>query len=212
METRKQFVEKCINECLELMFKYSYPSISFKEHLELAKLNNVKESLYDKHYLPDKLYEEIIQNFCEVYGFKYYYRDSINHLLNCLKEGGYRNTYIKDTDESPGYRSSEKTPKLEELIGKEHSKSVINLIKDLKDFYRFDTLDRDRFYFNVMNFSPTSNRESVNRYWKDTVPDFQIPDDKEFFRNYYRDECGYSDEDIEYELKLIESNKDKKDE
>lgn len=207
METRKQFIEKCINECLEVMFKYSYPSISYKECLERIKLDNKKESIYDKHYLPDRLYKEIVEHFCDVYGFKYYYKDSINRLLDCFENGGYKDVYVKDENETIGHREAKQTPTLNELIGEDKAKLVIELIGNYKNFYRFDTIDRDKFCFNVMNFSPTSNRTSVIEYWKDKEPNFKIPEDEEFFRNYYKNELGFSDEDVEYELKLIELDK-----
>jgi hypothetical protein len=71
-------------------------------------------------------------------------------------------------------RTAEKTPSLEWVIGKENAQKVFDLIKDIKDFYKFDK-DEAQFDFNVyLGCSPTSNAETVKEYWKSQGIDIEI--------------------------------------
>ena len=67
------------------------------------------------------------------------------------------------------------------------------MITDIKNFYRFN-MKYQTFTFNVMNFSPTSNKETVEKYWREHgVPDFTINEDKWFKEE--DEEENYGDEE-----------------
>ena len=79
------------------------------------------------------------------------------------------------------------------------TKIVMDTIDECKKFYRFD---REESSFRIaasLGASPTSNPESVKKYWKEkTGEDIQIEErNPKLF--WYIDE-GYTDEDLEYEF------------
>ena len=49
----------------------------------------------------------------------------------------------------------------------ELTKAVLETIKICRDFYRFDR-DAEKFMFNIMNYAPNTNIESVREFYKDT--------------------------------------------
>ena len=127
------------------------------------------------------------------------------------------NGFYNDNGElvSPGHRGYEKVLPIKEQIlqemrkwlPKEESKTVANnitkivmdTIDECKKFYRFD---REESSFRItasLGASPTSNPESVKKYWKEkTGEDIQIEErNPKLF--WYIDE-GYTDEDLEYEF------------
>ena len=72
-------------------------------------------------------------------------------------------------------------------------------ISECKNFYQFDR-EESSFRINVsLGASPTSNPETVKKYWKEkTGEDIQIEE-----RNpklFWYQDMGYDDEDMEYEF------------
>ena len=73
------------------------------------------------------------------------------------------------------------------------NEKVKKMITDIKNFYRFN-MKYQTFTFNVMNFSPTSNKETVEEYWrKHGIPEFTINEDKWFKEE--DEEENYGDEE-----------------
>ena len=98
-----------------------------------------------------------------------------------------------DIRKYPNEKEYEDTPKLRDVIGEENAEKVKKMITDIKNFYRFN-MKYQTFTFNVMNFSPTSNKETVEKYWREHgVPDFTINEDKWFKEE--DEEENYGDEE-----------------
>lgn len=172
-------LEKIIEECLNTMFVLSQPSITLNELRKIgknmSKEDHEKEPLFERHYLPMKLYSEIIDHYLDVYHLKSEWNEDVNVIKDYLSNGGYTTQKI---DKGDVYKLEYiKTPRLEDVIGKEHSDKVFELIELCQNFYQFNG-DESRLRINVMNYSPCSNKETVEEYWHTHgKPDFKIDDD-----------------------------------
>lgn len=187
MITRKDILRECVDRCIDEVYKWAQPSVDMKELRELAAKGEWKDDpedpLYKHHYLSQENFEYIKKLYLEAYGLFDYWKDSIDLLLENLKNGGLRDIYIPDVGKpgddnwSPGYRSSEKVKPLPALIGQEHSDIVLKTIEDYKDFYRFGGKDVTSVNFLIcLGSSPTSNKQAVIDYWKSKGEDVQIED------------------------------------
>ena len=184
MIDRDIIIRKAVDECMEEMYLKAQPSVNFKELIQKVKSGEIEDShdnpVYDRHYLSMEEFEYIRNKYAEAYGLKSHWIPNIELLESYLKEGGTKDKYIPETMEEdgfihPGYRSYEKVKPLieqlkeyildEETLNKV-SNTIFNTIKDCKYFYNFDT---ELSSFNVMTAlgaSPTSNKESVEKYWE----------------------------------------------
>ena len=87
-----------------------------------------------------------------------------------------------------------KTPKLGELIGEENAAKVIDLITDIRDFYRFDR-EEEQFDWmtTLMTAVPTSNKKTVKEYWASKGKDIVFKDDMDKDALWELDEYGTLD-------------------
>lgn len=201
MLTRDSLINKAIKDCLEEMYQKSQPSISFYKILEDAKNKKLSknENFYEQHYLSAEEYKYILNKYIEAYAINPTWNDDVDFLKDCLKNGGLKSKYIKDyTDEfgifHSGYRTSEEVGPLNkhlyeiiydeydgngeiaERVANDVTNKVIEIIGDYQNFYKFGKSDLDKFSFNVMNYSPTSSKEIVKKYWTSRGVHFEIED------------------------------------
>ena len=194
---RRDMVEKAIIECLDEMYRESQPSITWDEIQEQARVNP-NRSIWQEHYLPKWKYNDIQEKYMRLYRIKEEWNGNIELLEEYLNNGGTKDKYIPEQiDESgfkhPGYRGYESVKPIKdqileilnetlevgnrtEILCTKITSAVMETISACKNFYIHDK-DEQMFYFNVANYSPNSNIESVRDFYKDT--DVVINDIKE---------------------------------
>jgi len=176
MIDKDTIMKKAIDDCLEEMFQKSQPKASYFDYVEKVKRGEISkdEKIFERHYLNETQFNYIAEKYKKAYRLKRTWDPNIKFLLDCLKEGGYKTVYKPLVEGGESIRTAEKTPSLEWVIGKENAQKVFDLIKDIKDFYKFDK-DEAQFDFNVyLGCSPTSNAETVKEYWKSQGIDIEI--------------------------------------
>ena len=149
--------------------------------------------------------------------------DTIETLKNYCKEP-IVDKYIDDwTDETgfhPGYRGYEKLKDIatifEDTLNANKDKSnaeiaktlrelVIQRLNDCKNFYRFDREEGDFKASVALGASPTSNPETVRKYWKEKGVELEFVEkdpDTLWERDYYGD--AYDDYLKECENEVID--------
>ena len=179
---------EAIKGCLRQMYRKAQPPADF---------DNLPEDFdYRRHYLPNKAYKVIEDYFINTYSLANDFPSYCSLLENYLTEGGPKKVYIKKEGE-PGYKGYEKSPKLSEVIGEDNTKKVLELIHNCKEFYNSNHRE-SQFRFNVMNYSPTSNKQEVIDYWKSQGKEIEIKDYDDGY-DYERYVLDWSEEDIEDE-------------
>ena len=190
------YMLRCINECLDKMYRLSEPPITLDELKEQEKKQTPekrkKEPTYEQHYLPEEVYIEIMRIYANIYGFDSNWEENVELLCNDLFNGGRKEAYKKDA-EGKMRKTYESMPKLADVIGEKDAEKVKSIIEDIKNYYKFD-YRYQQFSFNVMNFSPTSNKDIVEKYWREHGrPDFTINEDKWFKEDDEEDDYGDRD-------------------
>lgn len=194
MLDRDVIIKRAINECMEEMYQKAQPSASYKELVEKVKAKELFESskdpMYNRHYLSQEEFKYIKDKYSEAYGFKPHWREDIEVLEEYLKKGGNKDKYIPNTMKedgniNPGYRSFEKIKPLrtqihnliqDEELANKVTDLVFDTIKECKDYYRFDKT-QEIFDFHIcLGASPTSNKETVKKYWESQGKSIDIED------------------------------------
>jgi len=186
MLTRDSIISEAIDRCLTEMYQKSQPSADWHEYVKLANEGKIKkdERIYERHYLCQSQFEYILDKYKEAFRCINEWKSDIDFLVKNLKEGGLKDIWINGKNGNPGYRSAEKTPTLDNLIGHENAEKVFNLINDIKNFYHFDR-DEEKLGVNVaLGCSPTSNAKTVKEYWLSKGVDIQI-DETELSKDDY---------------------------
>lgn len=244
MLDRDVIIKRAIDECMEEMYQKAQPSASYKELIEKVKskeiIDNSEDRVLDRYYLSQEEFEYIKNKYSEAYGFKPKWKEYIEILEEYLKKGGNKDKYIPSTMEedgsiNPGYRSYEKVQPLrtqihnliqDEELANKVSDLVFNTIEDCKDYYRFDNTNQIFDYHICLGASPTSNKETVRKYWESQGKTIEFEDrnpllfwDKEYygsdFEEVFEDEYGKNWKefwDKQYQDKLEEDKKRREEE
>lgn len=137
MITRKFIIEEAIKKCLNEMYKRSQPKISLSQIAKLTKQDpNIK--IYEQHYLSKEEYNSIMDKYMKAYNIESHWKDYIDLVKDYVEKRGID---INDIDK------------------------VLECIKDCKDFYRFNR-EEMLFKLSVSNYSPTSSKELVKKYYE----------------------------------------------
>ena len=176
---KKSILSEAIDRCLQEMYYYAQPSIDLNNAIKEAKGEQL--NLIDKHYLSKEMYDTIIGKYIDAYHLDNYFQDSLELLLSY-----FEHPYVKDY--SKGYKTHKEIRSLFEKIGIEKFEIVKDYIDKAKNYYNRN-IDAETFRFNIMNFSPTSNKQTVINYWKSQGKDIKIKDynDEEIFNLVYFD-------------------------
>ena len=184
MITRNDILWKGVEECLDKMYRASQPSITWAEILEKVKQdkeNNVERYYWREHYLSKEEQDDIYYEFSKAYRAVNEWIGDCDTVIKYLEEGGTKDKWVERDGDSPGYRGYEDVPSISRQIysilnvyemyhedmHNELTKAVLETIKTCRDFYRFDR-DAEKFMFNIMNYAPNTNIESVREFYKDT--------------------------------------------
>lgn len=193
---KDDIISEAVDACLEDLYKYSVPSMSFNDIKQACKNNQPYDKKYwQHHYIPQDLMNEIMEGYRYAYRLEPYFQIYTDVLKEYLLDGGTTEVYKKDDSLVGGHRDFEKTPNLETVIGKEAAEKVKDLIEKCQRFYRFDSTTYGCFEGSVNNYAPISCRpEEVIEYWKSQGIDIEI-DDEKIRKNYYREEWGEEDDE-----------------
>lgn len=244
MIDRNSIIKRAIEECLEEMYSKAQPSASYKELIEKVKAKEIiegpKDRILDRYYLSQEEFKYIKNKYSAAYGFEPKWVEYIEILEDYLKNGGNKDKYIPTTMEEdgqihPGHRSYEKVLPLrtqihnliqDEELADKVSDLVFNTIEDCKDYYKFDNTSQIFDYHICLGASPTSNKETVRKYWESQGKTIEFEDrnpllfwDKEYygssFEKIFEDEYGENWKEIwdkKYQDKLEEDKKRREEE
>lgn len=172
-------LNEAIERCLDEMYRYAQPSITFEEIKQLG-FKEVSETrkpqpIYQRFYLSNEEYKIIEEKYIDAYKLCDHFNEHCELIMRDMEKGCSKDKYIKETDDTPGYRGYESVPSLDNEIGKDNLNKVLDFIKMRINFYRMDK-DEQSFRFNIMNFAPCCNKETVINYWKSQGKDIKIED------------------------------------
>ena len=236
MLDRKKIIERAYNECMTEMYAKAQPSVDFNELLEGVKNGKIidtdKEPVHDRYYLSYEEFHYILDKYVNAYGLKETWTSNLELLERYFKGEGRKDIWIPEKVDDdgfrhPGYRSSEAVPHIKETfkeilnncgdikvddetlnkISNKLANRVLTYIADCKDFYRFD---RDETSFKAgiaLGASPTSNKEIVEKYWKENGVNIEI---KERNPNLLWDKDYYGDDFVEAMVDIYGKNWEKK--
>ena len=192
--TRRDMVERAMNECLDEMYRSSQPRITWKEVINLYN-ENPNRRIWQEHYLPQWLYTEILERYLKMYRIDNDWRKDVELVESYLSEGGTKDKYIPETIDKdgfrhPGYRGYEDVPPISKQIneiitqhygnvepGQEHlvkkiTSAVLETIGACKNYFDVNR-EEIGFRLEISNYSPNSNIEAVREFYKDN-PDIKI--------------------------------------
>lgn len=186
--SREDVLLEAVDNCLDTMYRASYPPITLKELKEEAKKIDIRDrddaKLFERHYLPEKVHTAILEDFADAYQVK----SSLPNIIEILKD--YFKHPIVDkwiegkNEHEPGHRGYENP----EPMPEEHRVVAEKYMDMANNFFSWNR-DATTLYFNVCNVSPCSNRETVEKWYHENgQPDFKIPED-----DYWVD--GWDDEE-----------------
>lgn len=190
--TRRDIIEKAVIDCLNEMYVKSQPSITWEEIQKQAK-ENPNRSIWQEHYLPKWLYDDILFKYKNMYRIGDEWTGNIELLEKYLNEGGNRDKYMPEVIEENGFRhppyrsyekvapikvqiesilntefiSGEVSPFVKDAIRDKIVETVMNTISDCKEYYVHNREELG-FNFEVMNYSPNSNIEAVREFYEGT--------------------------------------------
>lgn len=218
MLDREQIIQEAYERCMEEMYLKAQPSVDFKQLIKDIKDGKIEDSkenpVYDRYYLSFDEYNHIKEKYMKAYRLNEEWSSNIDVLEDYLNNGGTKDKYIKSyTDEDgryhPGYRGYENVAPIKEqilnilnihlgngnysgVLCDEIVSTIMNTVKNCKDFYRFD---REHSTFSVslsLGAVPTSNKKTVEEYWQSHgMPDFKIKERNPLLLweyDYYGDE------------------------
>ena len=159
------------------MFRASYPSITFEEykeqHEKMTKEERENAQLFHAHYLPWKAFNAIKEDFVEAYKFESQLPTIIDILKGYFKEPIVDKWIEGKNETDPGHRGYDHPDPMDN----ETYEKVCKFMDMANGFYNWNR-DINTFYFNISNYSPCSNRETVEKWWHEHgKPDFKLPDD-----------------------------------
>lgn len=218
MLSREKILRIAYTDCLREMYYKSQPSASYDEYVNKYQNGELTDNdrVYNWHYLSEKEYEYIVDKYVHAYGMDQKWLDYVDTVIAYFEEGATKDKWIPEhTDEHgthPGYRGYEKLldfskvientlkankDKTEEELAFAIKVLILQRINDCKAFYRFDREEGDFRASVALGASPTSNPDTVIKYWKDKGVDLEIVErdpDTLWDRDYYGDDYERYDE------------------
>lgn len=195
---RDDVLAEAVDNCLDVMYRASYPPITLEELKEEAKKMDPKERdkarLFERHYLPSKIHSAILEDYADAYEVK----SSLPSTIECLKD--YFKHPVVDKwiegggEHVPGHRGFDHP----EPMPDEHYAVAEKFLDMANNFFSWNA-DATKLYFNVCNVSPCSNRETVEKWYRENgQPDFKIPEDDYWVDGWDdMDDDGWLDEEEE---------------
>lgn len=203
MLEREDILLKALDDCYREMFARAQPMADWDNLVEEYKSGKIKkdETVYNRHYLSPEEFQYIENKYMEAYRIASEWKDNVDYVKEYLEKGGYKDKYFEPyTDENgifhSGYRGVEKTAPLydqikeilfdefgenwHEILDKKAQKvtnKVMELINNCKNYYKFNADEMKWRNSLFLGASPTCNKETVKKWWKDNYNvDIEIED------------------------------------
>ena len=226
MLSREKVLTKAYTDCMEELYQKSQPSASYIDYVTQYRKGELtdKDRIYERHYLPQSEYEYIVDKYVSAYGMAKKWDDYMDTAIEYLNEGATKDKWIKEHEDEtgyhPGYRGYEKLKDIatifEDTLNANKGKSnaeiaetlkelVVQRLNDCKNFYCFDREEGDFKASIALGASPTSNPETVRKYWKEKGVELEFVEKDPntlWERDYYGD--AYDDYLKEIENEVID--------
>ena len=165
MISRDDVISDAVNKCMEELYKYVQPEVSWEDFIKQNKeWKEGDPKLYEFYYLDQKIQNEIMENYSHAYRIPPELVSNIECIKNYFNEP-IRDKYIKE-EGKPGYRGYEKFTPLKEIIGEDNYKKVEEYLDEAGKFYKWDR-DLQSFNFTIaLGASPNINKQAVINNWK----------------------------------------------
>ena len=200
MINKRDILSKAIYECLIECYRWAQPSIDADK---LIKENKIQEHpndrFFERYYLSHENFKYIQETYVNAYKIKSNWEDHVDLLVKYItSKDSKKDVYIPRDGDKPGYRGYEPIVPLNNIIlnylrdyiikdkcqisesdSEVLQEHILHLIDTCKKFYNVDP-DYNTFLINTaLGWSPTSNKEQVEKYWREHGrPDFTIKDFK----------------------------------
>lgn len=172
--TRSKVLERACHDMIREMYLRAQPAVDIDTYEECYRrgiLDPERDRCYEWHYLPMEIQSQIVNDYLGAYCADDQFKKWCEFLMNNFKNGGHREVHRDVFGTGEMVRTSEKTEKLNELIGDDNADKVYSLINDFIGFYR---TNMDEHTVRCAIFQcPTSNPSTVIARWGD---DFKIDD------------------------------------
>ena len=226
MLSREKVLTKAYTDCMEELYQKSQPSASYIDYVKQYRKGELTDNdrIYERHYLPQSEYEYIVDKYVSAYGMEKKWDDYMETAIEYLNEGATKDKWIEEREDEtgyhPGYRGYEKLKDIatifEDTLNANKGKSnaeiaetlrelVIQRLNDCKNFYRFDREEGDFKASVALGASPTSNPETVRKYWKEKGVELEFVEKDPntlWERDYYGD--AYDDYVKEMNVDIID--------
>ena len=208
IDLKSKILNEAIEACLKEMYRCSQPSADYDKLKEYVKEHPEEEKefpTFKRYYLSNEQFNYIFNKYIEAYHLIPEWKNNIELIKDDFKTGSRKEKYKKN---SYGNLISEyiTTPPLNERIGVENTKKVLEMLDEIFQFYRRD-IDAQKFSYAIrLGHSPYSNLKEVKEYWINRGVEIE-------FEERHCDEDVFYDMDAfgvtsikELEEKLIEYN------
>lgn len=169
MITRNDILCEAAEKCMKELYSLAQPHIDWEDFLKQNKEyreNGEKgPKPYEFYYLPQKIFEEVVDNYVYAYNLKSRFEDHLDIILEYFNRP-IVDKYIPGENGNPGHRGYDYLIPLSHIIGDENIEKVKDYIEKARGFYRFDG-ELNSFKMTVcLGASPSSNKQAVIDNWK----------------------------------------------
>ena len=222
IKNRKDMLNKAYEDCMRELYARAQPSADYDNIIDEYRQGKIgkEERVYERHYVSKEEYDYVVDKYVKTYGMdKKWFRD-VDTVKDWVVNGGpprRKAVYDKDyehVEHEYEDRKRFKSEVMEELekagldqktvneLSDTIQDKVLGQIEDCKHFYRFDREEDDFRGWVALGASPTSNPETVKKWWKENYnQDIEIEDRIPDLFWYY--DNGYDDEDLGYEFEHL---------
>jgi hypothetical protein len=171
---KPDFFQEIVDNCLQDLYKYSYPSVDYKKVKHLKS----KKDILIQHYISEDLKRAICKWYIDVFRLQDNWLRYVSLLEHYLKNGGYYKISL-DND-----YLMKKTQKLSDFLSDEQTQKVLQIVQHCKNFYNSSTLEEE-FYNRLHSHEPLSDKSIVEQYWRKQGKNIIINDDWwKMYKNY----------------------------
>lgn len=205
--------------CLKEMYERAQPSVNLddllKEHFNRLKQGLEAEQFYDRYFLSYEECKYVLDKYVHHWYLEDPWERYLDLIINDAQEKHIRDKWIPERIDEfgnthPGYSGYEDVPPLKEIIGEDAANKVVAFLNERKNFYRRN-IDENAFRAQIcLGISPSSNDESVKRYWKEKGCNLDIDLRKHGADYFWCEENGYWDDLDEIKEREEKERKEKK--
>ena len=98
MLDKDKIMEEAMIRCYREMYRKAQPRGDFDRYRRMIKNGELPKDtrVYERHYLPQKEFEYILNKYVKAYRFENQWRSDVDLILNNIKNGGYKEIYKND--------------------------------------------------------------------------------------------------------------------